>query len=78
MSDGVVTRVEGVLLLSAYGASVAYLMTEGRSGVALAGGQHSGFHHLQLARRLLFLVLFALFVWSHARTARSAVHVTLD
>jgi len=32
MSDGVVTRVEGMLLLSAYGVYVAYLMAEGRSG----------------------------------------------
>jgi len=31
MSDGVVTRVEGVLLLSAYGVYVTYLMAEGRS-----------------------------------------------
>ena len=35
MSDGVVTRVEGVLLLTAYGVYVAYLMAEGRSGAAL-------------------------------------------
>ena len=35
MSDGVVTRVEGVLLLAGYGVYVAYLMAEGRSGATI-------------------------------------------